>query len=205
MSEVEIKVSGSAKKVPASVFGAEIKSSSVHQVVRWQRAKARRGTHSTLTRTEVSGGGKKPFKQKGLGRARSGSSRNPVWVGGGIAHGPKPRDYSFDLNKKERKAALCGVISARNSEGNLFAVKDLGLKEIKTSTALKSLEKAGVDLKRNALVIASDADQFTVKSVRNLDRVKTATPESLNVYEILNAQQLVIVGDALDQLVERLA
>ena len=202
--ETEIKVSGTAKKVPASIFGAEVKPNSLHQVVRWQRAKARSGTHKTKTRSEVSGGGKKPFKQKGTGRARAGTTRGPLWVGGGTAHGPRPRGYTFDLKKKERKAALCGAISARNAEGKLFALKDLGLKEIKTSAALKALEKAGLDTNRNALIVAPKSDEVTLKSIKNISRVKTATPEGLNVYDIVGTQQLVIIGDALDQLVERL-
>ena len=206
MSEVEIKVSGgSNKSVPASIFGREPKAGLLHQTVRWQRAKARSGCHKTLTRTEVNGGGKKPFKQKGLGRARAGSSRNPVWVGGGTAHGPKLRDYSFDLNKKEKKAALCGALSARNAEGKLFAISDLGLKEIKTSVAVKALEKAGVDSGRNTLVITNRDDEVTIKSVRNIERAKVVCPEGLNVYDVLNATQLVVIGSALDEIVERLS
>lgn len=185
------------KAASAEIFGARAPKHLYHQVVRWQRAKARAGTHSTLTRAEMSGGGRKPWKQKGTGNARSGSNTSPLWVGGGIAHGPKPRDYEFSLNKRERRKALAGALSERQAEGRLFLVSDFGLKGIKTKDAAAALVKLGVEKGARALVIVPDSDETIVKSVRNIPGAKLLSPAGLNVYDVLNHKYLVIVEAAL--------
>ena len=193
---------GSAQ-VPATVFACEPATHLLHQVVRWQRAKRRAGTHSVLTRSGVRGGGKKPWRQKGLGRARAGSSSSPIWVGGGVAHGPKPRSYEFNINKKERKKALCSALSVRANEGNCIVAKDLGLKgEIKTKTAATALKALGVD--KTALVVSKVADEVLAKSVRNIKGINVVPVEGLNVYAIMNAQKVVVLEDALGAIGERL-
>jgi len=205
MSEqVEIKAKGGSVKVPAAIFGVEVKNNLLHQSVRWLRAKKRSGTHTTLTRSQVRGGGAKPWRQKGTGRARAGSSSSPVWVGGGVAHGPKQKSYEFDLNRKERRSALCGVLSARREEEKLLVVKDLGLKEVKTSAAAKALVDAGLPKETKAVVVIDGADDIATKSLRNIGNVKLATSDSVTVYDVLGAPWLVLVGDALDKLVARL-
>ncbi len=205
MSEqVEIKSKGGSVKVPAAIFGAEVKNNLLHQSVRWLRAKKRSGSHTVLTRTQVRGGGAKPWKQKGTGRARAGSSSSPLWVGGGVAHGPKKKSYEFDLNKKEKRSALCGALSARRAEEKVLVIKDLKLKEIKTSAAVKALADAGLPKESKAVVVINGSDQILAKSLRNIGNVKLATSDSLTVYDVLGAPWLVLVGDALDKLVARL-
>ncbi len=205
MSEqVEIKSKGGSVKVPAAIFGAEVKNNLLHQSVRWLRAKKRSGSHTVLTRTQVRGGGAKPWRQKGTGRARAGSSSSPLWVGGGVAHGPKKKSYEFDLNKKEKKSALCGALSARRAEEKVLVIKDLKLKEIKTSAAVKALADAGLPADKKAVVVINGSDQVVSKSLRNIGNVKLATSDSLTVYDVLGAPWLVLVGDALDKIVARL-
>ena len=205
MSEqVEIKSKGGGVKVPAAIFGAEVKNNLLHQSVRWLRAKKRSGSHTVLTRTQVRGGGAKPWRQKGTGRARAGSSFSPLWVGGGVAHGPKKKSYEFDLNKKEKKSALCGALSARRAEEKVLVIKDLKLKEIKTSAAVKALADAGLPADKKAVVVINGSDQVVSKSLRNIGNVKLATSDSLTVYDVLGAPWLVLVGDALDKIVARL-
>lgn len=206
MSNVDIKLgNGTTKSLPGSIFSVGGKRNLIHQVSRWQRAKARAGSAKTLTRSEVSGGGKKPWKQKGLGRARAGSSSSPVWVGGGIAHGPKLRDYSFAINKKEKKQALCAAISSRSAEGSLFVLPKLELAEIKTAKAVEELKSAGVSVGRSVLLVVSDADTNAEKSSRNISRLKVTSAKGLNVYSVAAATQLVFTENSLKETIERLA
>lgn len=191
------------KPASAGVFGTKAPKHILHQVVRWQRAKKRAGTHSTQTRATMTGGGKKPWRQKGTGNARAGSNTSSIWVGGGIAHGPKPRDYEFRLNKQERKLALVGALTARQAEGRVLVVNDLGLSEIKTSAALKVLTSLGIAPGERTLVVLKDNNETAVKSLRNLPGVITATAPGLNVYDILNSKFVVIVEDALEAIEER--
>ena len=191
------------KAVSADVFGAKAPKHLYHQVVRWQRAKRRAGTHSTQTRAEMSGGGKKPWKQKGTGNARAGSNTSPLWVGGGIAHGPKPRDYEFRLNKQERKKALAGALTERQTEGRLLLISDLGLTEVKTKVAVEALAKLGIPRGEKVLVIVPDTDETTMKSVRNIQGVKALSPGGLNVFDILHHKYLVIVENALSDVEAR--
>jgi large subunit ribosomal protein L4 len=193
------------KAVASSVFGADVNPHLLHQVVRWQRAKKRAGTHQVKTRAEVRGGGKKPWRQKGLGRARAGSNTSPIWVGGGVAHGPKPRSYEFSLNRKERQAALCGAISARNGEGKCKAITDFGLEKIKTKDAAQVLANLGVERGKKAIVVATEQDSNVVKSLSNIAGVKTLPVEGLNVYDLLNAEFLIVTERSIEPLESRLA
>ncbi|MFN8390890.1 MAG: 50S ribosomal protein L4 [Bdellovibrionota bacterium] len=202
-------VDSSGKEIGTKAVSSEVFAKSpkhiMHQVVRWQRAKRRAGTHSTQTRAEMSGGGKKPWKQKGTGNARAGSNTSPLWVGGGIAHGPKPRDYEFRLNKQERKRALSGALSARKEEGRLFLVSDFGLKGVKTKDAQKVLSSLGIEKGESALVVLSDINGTEAKSLRNIDRVNVLIPAGLNTYDVLRNKFLVITEEALSQVEQRLS
>lgn len=202
--QVKLKSSTGEVDVPASVFDCDVKSNLLHQSVRWERAKKRSGSHTVLTRSQVRGGGAKPWKQKGTGRARAGSSSSPIWVGGGVAHGPKKKSYEFSLNKKEKQAALCSALSARRAEEKLLVVADLGLSGIRTADAVAALSKAGLPADKKALVVIDTSNDVLNKSLRNIGNVKIANPEGLSVYDILGAPWLVLVGDSLDKLVQRL-
>jgi len=209
MSETEIAIHDAKgkeigkKAVSAEIFGTKTPKHLFHHVVRWQRAKWRAGTHATKTRATMSGGGRKPWKQKGTGNARAGSNTSSIWVGGGIAHGPKPRDYEFRLNKQERRRAILGALSARNSEGRLLLVDSFGLKQAKTQSAVKILSALGVKAKERTLVVLSAGDDVTARSLRNIERVTVIPAAGLNVYDILNSKHVVIVGDALQDVENR--
>lgn len=193
-----------SRLVSSAVFCKAETPGLLHEMVRWQRASKRAGTHAVLTRAEASGGGTKPWKQKGTGRARSGSNTSPLWVGGGVAHGPKQRDYSFGMNRKQRKSALCQAISARNREGRLVVIDDFGLAGAKTKKALEVLRAVGVPKTAKALVVISKDDEVVAKSLRNVAGVKVLPTEGLNVYDVLNANFLLIAGAALSAVESRL-
>ena len=194
------------KEVPADIFATEGSVAHLlHQVVRWQRAKKRAGTHTVKTRSQVRGGGKKPWRQKGLGRARAGSSSSPLWVGGGVAHGPKQRSYEFSLNRKERRKALCGAITERAKNGSCFALKDFDLKEIKTKEAAVVLRNLGVSSKERAVVVAAEDEEFVAQSLRNIPGITALPVKGLNVYDILNAKYLVLTEKGLEGVSERFA
>ncbi|MBR6290931.1 MAG: 50S ribosomal protein L4 [Clostridia bacterium] len=178
-----------------AIFGIEPNMSVVHEVVKNHLANCRQGTQSALTRAEVSGGGKKPWRQKGTGHARQGSTRAPQWTHGGIAFAPKPRDYSYVLNKKVRRLALKSVLSAKAAEGKVIVVKDIKLDEIKTATFRKFLEAVKADGK--SVVVTPEVNANVVKSARNLPGVVTTPAKLMNVYDILNAQYLVVDQSAL--------
>ena len=194
----------SAKEVSDNVFSAKIIKSILHQVVRLHLAKKRAGTHKTLTRAQVRGGGKKPWKQKGTGRARAGSNTSPIWVGGGTAHGPKNRSYDFNLNKKQKKAALCGALSARLQEGKCKGLESFSLDEIKTKQALKVLNNLGITNGEKVLVVSSAEDSNVDRSVRNIKGVKNVSVDGLNVYDILNAKHLVLTDKAISGIEAKL-
>ncbi len=206
--EVEIKdASGAAKgkrAVSSDILSTKTNSGIVHQVVRWQRARKRAGTHSVMTRAEMSGGGAKPWKQKGTGRARAGSNTSPLWVGGGIAHGPKVRDYDFQINKKEKKSAIKAALTSRFEESKLHVVESLGLETISTKKAVDALRKLGVPSGTKTLVVLPAGADNEAKSFRNLPEVKLTTPAGLNTYDIMNAGAVVITTGAFDQVEERL-
>lgn len=172
------------------VFGSEVNESLIHEVVKMQLANRRAGTSKTKTRSEVSGGRAKPWKQKGTGRARSGSNTSPIWVRGGSAFGPKPRDYSYTVPKKVRKGALRSALSMKVSEGKVWVIKDFDLDGIKTKNALEILKRFGAE---NALFVShQDMDNFE-RSSRNLRRFKMIRPQGLNVYDILSYDKLLIL------------
>ena len=177
-----------------AVFGIEPNIPVVHAAVKNHLANCRQGTQSALTRGEVSGGGKKPWRQKGTGHARQGSTRAPQWTHGGIVFAPKPRDYSYALNKKVRRLALKSALSAKAAEGAILVVDGLKLPEIKTRAMKDFLNAAGVT---KSVVITPEVDQIVVKSARNIPGVVTTTARILSVYDIVNAKQLVIDKDAL--------
>ena len=177
-----------------AVFGIEPNQVVVHEVVKNHLANCRQGTQSALTRAEVSGGGKKPWRQKGTGHARQGSTRAPQWTHGGIVFAPKPRDYSYTLNKKVKRLALKSALSAKAAEGAIVVVDELKLDAIKTKPVKQFLDAAGV---AKAVVITPEVNDVVVKSARNIPGVVTTTAKILSVYDIVNAKQLVIDKAAL--------
>ena len=180
-----------------SIFGIEPTQYGVHDVVKNHLANCRQGTQSALTRAEVSGGGRKPWRQKGTGHARQGSTRAPQWTHGGIVFAPKPRDYSYTLNKKVKRLALKSVLSAKAASGNLLVVDGLGMNEIKTKTFQGFLNAVEAD---KAVVVTSCAN--VVKSARNIPGVVTTPANLINVYDIVNANQLIIDKAALATIEE---
>ena len=183
-----------------AVFGIEPNEPVVHEVVKNHLANCRQGTQSALTRAEVSGGGRKPWRQKGTGRARQGSTRAPQWTHGGIVFAPKPRSYSYVLNKKVRRLALKSVLSAKAAEGCLVVIDAIKQDAIKTADFRKFLNAVNVDGK--AVVVTPAVDEIVVKSARNLPGVLTTPAAQLNVYDILNAKYLVVDQAALAKIEE---
>ena len=183
-----------------AVFGIEVNESVVHDVVKNHLANKRQGTQSALTRAEVSGGGRKPWRQKGIGRARQGSTRAPQWTHGGIVFAPKPRDYSYTLNKKSRRLALKSVLSAKVAEANLIVIDEIKMDEPKTKAFAAFLNAVGVEGK--CLVVTAAADQNVVKSGRNIPGCEVTFANLLNVYDIVNADKLVVDQAALQKIVE---
>jgi len=185
-----------------AVFGAEVKPHLLHEVVVWQLAKRRAGTASTKIRKEVRGGGRKPWRQKGTGRARSGSRNNPLWRGGGTIFGPKPRDYSYSVPKKVKKAALRSALSSKLGEDKLTVLRSFDLEAIKTKdfVAVMSNLSAG-----NCLVVIPAADEMVEKSGRNVPRVKVLRAEGLNVYDILKYDRLLLLESAVAGIEEALS
>ena len=182
------------------IFGAEVKGAVLHAAVRAYLMNQRQGTQSTLTRTEVSGGGKKPWRQKGTGRARQGSTRAPQWTHGGVALGPKPRDYRIALNKKTKRAALYSALSAKVAEGNLVVVDDIKCAEFKTKTIVNMLNALGADKK--SLIVLPEVDKFVIKSSANIPGVVTTLYNTVNVYDVLNADKFIISKAAVEKLEE---
>ena len=180
-------------------FGVSVNEHLVHMAVVQHLANKRQGTQKAKTRSEVSGGGRKPWRQKGTGHARQGSTRAPQWKGGGVVFAPVPRDYSFKLNKKEKRAALKSVLTSRVQDGKLIVVDELKFDEIKT----KKFKAVMDNLKVNkALVVIADADEKIVLSARNLPTVDTAQVNTMNVYDILKGDTLVLTKDAVAKIEE---
>ncbi|MEA3510486.1 MAG: 50S ribosomal protein L4 [Actinomycetota bacterium] len=179
------------------IFGIEPNEAVMHQVVTAQLAAARAGTHSTKTRSEVRGGGRKPWRQKGLGRARHGSIRSPQWIGGGVAHGPKPRDYSQRTPKKMKRLALRSALSVRAAEGQIRVVEDFAVwDEPKTKNATGLLEAMGVTGK--VLLLAEDHERLAIKSFRNIDGVIASNLGQANTYDVLWAETVIMSRGTLD-------
>ena len=182
-----------------SVFGIEPNAAVMHQMVVNYLAAQRQGTQSALTRSEVSGGGKKPWRQKGTGRARQGSTRAPQWTGGGVVFAPVPRDYEVKMNKKERRAALKSALTSKVQDNKLVVVDSLALAEAKT----KEMQKVLTNLKADkALVVTADDDQKVVLSARNIADVQTATVNTINVYDVMKHNTVVVTKDAVASIEE---
>ena len=183
-----------------AVFGIEPNTSAMHQAVVNYLANQRQGTQSTLTRTEVSGGGRKPWRQKGTGHARQGSTRAPQWRHGGVALGPKPRSYSYTLNKKIKRLALLSALSTKVAENEIVVVDAIKMDEFKTKTIVNMLKALNVDGK--ALIVLDSVDKNVIKSAANIPGVKTTQVNTLNVYDILNYTKFVVVKDAVAKIEE---
>lgn len=182
------------------VFGIEPNTAVMHAAVVNYLANQRQGTQSTLTRTEVSGGGRKPWRQKGTGHARQGSIRAPQWTHGGVALGPKPRDYSYSLNKKVKRLALKSALSSKVADNNMIVVDQITMDGFKTKTIVEMLKALNVEGK--ALIVLPEMDQKVIKSANNIAGVKTAQVNTLNVYDILNCDKFVVVVDAVKKIEE---
>ncbi len=182
------------------VFGAEVNGAVLHSAVRAYLMNQRQGTQSTLTRTEVSGGGKKPWKQKGTGRARQGSTRAPQWTHGGIALGPKPRSYRIELTKKTKRAAMFSALSSKVAEGKMIVVDSIAATEYKTKTMAEMLAAVGAGKK--SLVVLENNDKMTIGSFANIAGVKTAQYNTINVYDILNCDTFIVAKAAVEKIEE---
>ena len=182
-----------------AVFGIEPNEHLVKMAVTQQLANNRQGTQSAKTRSEVSGGGRKPWRQKGTGHARQGSTRAPQWVGGGVVFAPKPRDYSFKLNKKEKRIALKSALSSRVAENKIVVLDELKFEAAKTKNFTAVMNALNVE---KALVVLNDMDQNVILSARNIPTVKTAQTNNINVYDILKYDTLVVTTDAVKTIEE---
>ena len=211
------------------IFGAEVNEAVLHAAVRAFLMNQRQGTQSTLTRSEVSGGGKKPWRQKGTGRARQGSTRSPQWTHGGIALGPKPRDYRTAMNKKAKRVALFSALSAKVAAGELIVVDEIKLDTFKTAEMVKMLKALGCEkqvtknyktttkkdgelvrerltrtatVAQSALVVLPEVDKFVIKSCANIEKATTTLYSTLNVYEVLKAEKVIMTKAAIEKLQE---
>ena len=188
------------KDLSETVFGIEPNMAVLHEAVKNFLANQRQGTQSTLTRTEVAGGGRKPWRQKGTGHARQGSTRAPHWYHGGVALGPKPRDYSYALNRKVKKLAFRSAFSAKVKENEMMVIDQIAMDQYKTKDIVKLLNALGVEKK--ALIVLPEVNEKVIKSAANIPGVKTAVVGSLNVYDILNYNHFIIASEAVDKLEE---
>ena len=182
------------------VFGKEVNEAVLHAAVRAYLMNQRQGTQSTLTRSEVSGGGKKPWRQKGTGHARQGSTRSPQWTHGGIALGPKPRSYRIELNKSTRRAALFSALSSKVANGEMVVVDKIAATEYKTKNMVAMLAALGAAKK--ALIVLPEVDEFVIKSCANIEGVKTTQWNTINVYDVLNCDTFIVAQDAVAKIEE---
>ena len=183
-----------------AIFGIEPNATVMHQMVVNYLASQRQGTQSALTRAEVSGGGRKPWKQKGTGHARQGSTRSPQWRHGGVVFAPKPRDYRFSVNKKVRRLAMKSAFSSKVLDNDIIVLDNINLDEFKTKTMVNMLSALGAEKK--ALIVIPEVDKKIIKSTNNIPGVKTALVNTLNVYDILNSGKMIIVRNAVNQIEE---
>ena len=195
---IEGKVVGDMELNDA-VFGVEVNTHLVHQAVVLQLANKRQGTQSAKTRSEVSGGGRKPWRQKGTGHARQGSTRSPQWTGGGVVFAPKPRDYSFKMNKKEKRAALKSALTSRVVDSKIVVLDEIKFNEIKTKNFANVMKNLKLD---KALMVIGDNDANVILSARNIPDVKVSQPNTINVYDILKYDTLVVTKDAVAKIEE---
>ncbi len=192
----------SDRELDDRVFGAEIKSNLFYDVVRMQLASQRKGSASTKNRALVRGGGAKPWRQKGTGRARAGSRRSPLWRGGGTIFGPMPRDYSLTLPRKEKRAALRAVLSLKRQEGKLILLDGFPLEGFKTRQILEVLRRFEVE---DALIVTGEKSPFLERSARNIPKIQVLRYEGLNVYDILNREYLILLSSVIEKIQEVLA
>ncbi len=188
-------------EVNEKVFSVPVRVGLIHEVIRWQLAKRRKGTACTKTRSEVSGSGRKPFRQKGTGRARAGSNTSPLWKRGGTVFGPKPRDYSYSLPKKVRRLGLRMALSAKVEENRLWVIRDFGLDAIRTRDMAGLLKRFGVE---KALIITDARDEVIERSSRNIPYVKVLSKEGLNVYDLIRHSDVIIQETAIENIEKRL-
>jgi large subunit ribosomal protein L4 len=189
-------------KLNEEIFGAALRPHLLHQAVVMQLNNRRAGTAATKSKSFVRGGGKKPWRQKGTGRARAGSIRSPIWVGGGTIFGPQPRDYSYRMPKKARREALLSALSLKHKEGKIIVLVALEIAEVKTKLMRQMLEELQV---KSALIVLPEGDEKVALSVRNLPRVKALRVDGLNVYDLLRYEHLIMTEQALRLIEERLA
>lgn len=182
-----------------SIFAVEVNTHVMHQAVVQYLANKRQGTQSALTRAEVRGGGRKPWRQKGTGRARQGSTRSPQWTGGGVVFAPKPRDYSFKLNKKVKRLALKSALTTKVNDGKFVVVDEINLPEMKAKEMVKVLNNLNVN---KSLVVLEDANEKAVVAARNIPTVKTASVSTINVYDILKYDSVVVTKAAVEKIEE---
>ena len=182
-----------------SIFAVEVNTHVMHQAVVQYLANRRQGTQSALTRAEVRGGGRKPWRQKGTGRARQGSTRSPQWTGGGVVFAPKPRDYSFKLNKKVKRLALKSALTTKVNDGKFVVVDEINLPEMKTKEMVKVLNNLNVN---KSLVVLEDTNEKAVVAARNIPTVKTASVSTINVYDILKYDSVVVTKAAVEKIEE---
>jgi large subunit ribosomal protein L4 len=185
-----------------AIFGAKTRAHLLHQTIVMQLANRRAGSASTKSKGLVRGGGKKPWRQKGTGRARAGSSRSPIWVGGGTTFGPQPRDYSYRLPRTARREALLSALSVKNRDGKIIVVDKFELEEAKTKIMVKVLAELKVE---SAVIVIAQSNQKIERSARNLSKIKVLRVEGLNVYDLLRYDHLIMTQEALQRLEERLA
>ena len=190
----------SALELSSKVFGAAVNEAVLHTAVRAYLLNQRQGTQSTLTRTEVSGGGRKPWKQKGTGHARQGSTRSPQWVHGGIALGPKPRSYRINLNKAVKRTALFSALSSKVAASEMVVIDNITATEYKTKAMVQMLEAVGAAKK--TLVVLPEVNEFVIKSCANIEGVKTTQWNTINVYDILHCDTLVVAQNAVAKIEE---
>lgn len=186
----------------SSVFAAESKSHLLHAAVRYQLAKRRQGTHAVKRRSDVRGGGRKPYKQKGTGRARQGTIRAPQWRGGGVVFGPEPRDHTIGMNKKERRTAIRVALSKRVADDAVLVLDKFELPEFKTKQVIEFLERFELG---NALLVVTEVDEKVIRSARNLKNITVVPTIGVNVYDVLRRDNLVITQEAVEALTQRLA
>ena len=180
-----------------AIFGAEVNEAVVYDVIKMQMAARRSGTSSTKTRSDVSGGGKKPWRQKGTGRARAGTTRSPIWRGGGIVFGPHPRDYSLSIPKKVRRKALISVLSMKLKEDKMVILKDFPMEKISTKAFKNIVDLFGF---KKALFVLDDKNEVLLKSSRNIRNIKMIRSEGINVYDVLNCEHLVLLEPSVKKI-----
>ncbi len=198
---IDNKIVGEVELLDA-IFKTEVKESVMHQVVRMQLANRRRGTASTKQRGDVRGGGRKPWKQKGTGRARAGTNRSPLWVGGGVTFGPQPRSYAFSVPKKVKRLALKSALSCKQNDGELIVIKELNFEKPNTKRLVEIIHR--LDINGRLLIVDNEKNENLLKSSRNVPGVKILPVAGINVYDILSADRLLILQSAVETIKDRL-